>query len=538
MKITKYDKDARVSLKAGVAKLTKAVGSTMGGAGTPVIMDSIVNAPVISKDGVTVSEFFELQDPYEQMGVNLIQEVGRLTNTISGDGTSSATVLANAFLQNDGMIASERLFEVKMGMDKAMKETLAYLKSLVIPLDVTDTETIKNIATISAGGDEEIGDLIAKAYAHTGEDGQVLIQEGRGEASYLETISGYQIDKGYFSDLFVTNKKRGTVEFDSPYILITNLPLNSPEQMVAFLSVIPVNTPVVLIAPEASDPCILTLNTNVGKGLLQAVLIEAPEFGDKQNAILSDLAMMVGARFISVERGDAFKDVKLEDFGTCKTFVSSESSTIFIEGTATVTEVDEYTSNIAEGADKDFFKKRTGRLKGRLAKIFVGANSQLELRERVDRVEDAKNATRCAIEEGIVVGGGIALFRAAMSLEKKKRSLNSLIYGWGGEYMGYSLVREAIKAPLRQILFNLFRNNDDVNKVIEQLTDVYNEDDWGFNVRSLQFENLIDSGVIDPYKVTRTALETAYSVASTILDTDCVIAITANEKHESTNINF
>lgn len=525
MKVIKFGEEARTSLKAGVEKLANIVASTMGAAGRPVVLDHITNHPYITADGVTVSEEIELQDPFESLGCQVVKNVAREVNKEVGDGTTTSIVLANGFLKFDSLIGDNPPSLVKRGADKAIKEVVTKLKELAVPVEI-ETDYLRSVATISARGDAETGTLIADAFKFIGKDGQILVEEGKGEESSLEKITGYQIDKGFYTDFFINNTKRGVTEFANPYIFITNIPLNDMNTVINILSIaIQVdNRPLVIIAPSIEEPIQMALTKNIAQGIIQTVFVEAPEYGAKQDDILADLAFVVGAKMYTKERGDNLKNFSAKDFGTCKEFIANQNASIFVGNLTSNEEIAAYAESLPNMSDAEFNKKRTSRLMGRIAKLFVGAKSYVELREKRDRVEDAVGATRAALDGGVVPGGGTTLFYISNQLEAPENASKS-------EKAGYALVKSALQTPMLTIIRNLFGVDYKFEgKDAKDFIKISTQFGWGYDVSEMEFTDMMERGIIDPVKVTIAALEASYSVAITLILTNGTVAISPDEK--------
>lgn len=525
MKITKYKEEARELLKEGVQELTNAVASTLGGAGKGVIIDTLENNLFITSDGVTVAQHFELQHSFKSMGVNLMKQVTIQANANANDGTTTSAVLGNEFIQNDAMVKGHSSILVRKGMEKAISDVKAHLQANKHVVNIDD-DSLTHIATVSTRGDVELGKLIADAYRHIGKDGHIIVEEARGEESTLELINGVQMDKGYYLKTFINNTKRNVVEFENPLILLTDIPIQDPNQLMPMLThARDTERPIVIIAPEIEEKCLLTLTTNLVSGVVKCVFIEAPEFGDKQFDLLTDISKVVGCDVMSKERNDSLMVASSLSYGECASFIANESASVFINGVATKEEIDAYIETIPKPkkADDTFYKLRIGKLSGRVAKLKIGAPTYMELQEKRFRTEDAVGSTKHALMDGYIIGGGIPLFRASLDMLDTS-CVND------AERAGYNLVKESIKAPLRQILFNLYENNEDVVTVVTALEkEVY---DIGYNVTTMEYENFLESGILDPIKVTLSALDAAFSIASTVLNTNAIIAITGNEKEE------
>lgn len=522
MKIVEYGQEARERLKRGINELNRAVASTLGAAGRGVIIDDISGTPYITADGITVAEAFELEAPMEQVGVALVKSVCREANIV-GDGTTTATVLATEMLNNGDKASLLSPVLVKKGMQKALDDVLKFLNKH--KHKITSHSALTNIATISARGDKELGGLIAKAFKHIGKDGQIVVVEGRGEKSSVENINGYHIDKGFYSDAFVTNQSKYTTEFESPKIFVTDKAIRGSDEMMKLLEKLikdnegDVIRPMIIVASEIDEGALVILQSNVTKQVIKATFIEAPEFGDNQSRILEDLAFISGGKALLESSGISFSEIDSSYFGTVKKFISNRESSVFIDGEHTKDEIDTYSKNIETGNDKEFLKKRKSRLAGSLSKLTVGASSAIEMKEKRDRVEDAVNATKSALIEGYVVGGGIALFRAAQSLKIDGDCETE------AEKEGYNLIIKSVESPMKQILVNLF--GEDVEGLQTAISKIsYGEHNYGLDVKTLIYGDLITMGIIDPIMVTKSSLEAAFSVASTIISTNCIIAIT------------
>lgn len=533
MKIILYGEDARRRIKKGIKVIRDAVGSTMGAAGHPVVLQTHENIPFISADGITVSEAVDVeQDPVADVAIGLVKNACREANK-SGDGSSASMVLTYAIIEQDEVVKDYSHQLVRKGMELAKRDVIEYLNGHA--LSIENNEELIDIATISCRGDKEMGEILAKAYEHAGVEGAILLEEGRGTESSVEFITGYQLDKGFYSPIFKNNKKGDNVEYLNPKIIITDISLNEAKDLIKMLERVmqgDTSTPLVIVGSDISDLCLQVLETNVAQGNLVATFVEAPEFGDKQSLILEDLAFVTGATFFSSRKGNSLSDIQSNLLGAAQKFISTNSMSVFINAKTPVEEVNNYSESLNEGSDKEFHIKRKSRLAGRLSKVIVGAKSAVEMREKFDRCEDSKNSVRAALESGYVVGGGKALLKASSSLRAPK-------YITKAEQAGYNLVLKAIEAPARQILENLYGDEKEskfldliglgktkVDKIIQRLRE---SEYWeGYDVKNMEYVDMQEAGIIDPLKVIKSSLEAAFSVGSTILATNCVIAITGD----------
>lgn len=521
--------DARKRLKNGIAALTDAVASTMSASGSNVIIDTPENQAFVTGDGISVAEAFTLIQPIEEIGVAMAKHSCRQANYTSNDGTTAAMVLTNEFLQNDYIVENMLKPRYEKGMRKALNDVLDFLKDNTY--NITNHEELVNIATISARGDREMGQLIADAFKHTEKDGQIIVEESRDNKSSVEYITGYQIDKGYSHELYVNRIDKGLAEFENPYILITDIPIDDIKVIEKFLKIaLSNNRPIIIICPELSSVCEITLKNNVIQNVIKGAHVITPDFGFNQEMYMTDLAYLTGGKFISYQKGDKLIEAKIEDLGTCKKSLITKNFSVFIDFQRTNEEVSEYIeSSLLKSEDEDFNKRRISRLKGRLSKIKVGAKTPVEMREKRDRVDDACGATKSALEEGYVVGGGLALYRASMSLQNNLSNIPC-----EEERAGYKLVLKSIRKPLNQILDNLFKKKqsndilvwlklDEKSKIIKHIEK--GKFNTGYDVKDLELCDFISKGIIDPVKVIKSSLQAAFSVSITIMSTDVVIAV-------------
>jgi chaperonin GroEL len=520
-KIIVYKKEARDELKAGVKMLCDIVGSTLGAAGRGVIIDDLINDPFITADGVTVAQHVDTDATIPKIGIALVKNVANNTNFVAGDGTTTSIVLANSMLQLDKFAENKSPVLLKKGIERAITDIYKHLDKKT--KKVSEYKDICNIATISARGDSDMGKLIADAYDHSGLKGQIIVEDGRKEYDSIEYITGYNLDAGWEHEAYCNNRKRMVSEYEEPLVYVTDFKLYEVSDVVAAMQqAADTKKPLVIIASEISEAVKKVVIQNIVLGNLSCTMIEAPEVGDRQSAILSDLAFYTGATYLSTEHTMSPKDFKPSHLGTCKKFISNKQSSVFLNDSIKKEDVEEYIKTLtAVTEDKHFEEKRIYRLHGRIAKILVWATTNVELREKRDRVEDAINATRAALEEGYVAGGGIAL------LDCHKKLKGKIPFKEGtDEYFGYKLIIEAITAPVKQMLHNLYDNKE---KELSAYTQIYEKNyPIGFDLKNQKFVNMYKAGIIDPIKVTKTALKSSTSVLTTILNTNGVIGITGD----------
>lgn len=521
-----FDAEAREKLKKGVDTLANAVKVTLGPKGKNVILDKKFGAPAITKDGVTVAKDIELKDAIENMGAQLVKEVASKTADSAGDGTTTATVLAQAIF-NAGIknvAAGANPMDLKRGVDKAVIHIVSNLKKQ--SKAISNNDEIKQIATISANNDLEIGEMIANAMAKVGKDGVITVEEAKGTSDEVKTVEGMQFDRGYLSPYFVTNTESMEAEMDRPYILIYDKKVSSMKELLPVLEqVAQTGKPLVIIAEEVEGEALATLVVNKIRGALKVAAVKAPGFGDRRKAMLEDIAILTGGTVISEEQGYKLENATLEYLGTAQKVVIDKDNTTVIDGdgekaniVARINEIKDQIEKTTSDYDKEKLQERLAKLSGGVAVLYIGAATEVEMKEKKDRVDDALHATRAAIAEGIVAGGGVALIRAGADLDKVDTRNED-------EKTGVDIIRRAIEAPLRTIVSNAgLEASVIVNKVKE------GKDDFGYNAREDRFENLIKIGVIDPAKVTRLALENAASISGLLLTTEAVIA---EEKEES-----
>jgi chaperonin GroEL len=520
-KQVKYNVEARDALKRGVDILANAVKVTLGPKGRNVIIDKKFGSPAITKDGVTVAKEIELKDPIENMGAQMVKEVASKTADIAGDGTTTATVLAQAIVTAGikNVAAGANPMDLKRGIDKAVTAIVENLKQQSQTVG-EDNNKIKQVASISANNDEVIGALIAEAMGKVGKDGVITVEEAKGTETEVKTVEGMQFDRGYLSPYFVTNADKMEAELESPYILIYDKKISNMKELLPVLEKqVQTGKPLLIIAEDLDGEALATLVVNKIRGSLKVVAVKAPGFGDRRKAMLEDIAILTGGTVISEERGYKLENADLSYLGTAEKVVVDKDNTTIINGSGESEEIKSRVNQIkaqiettTSDYDKEKLQERLAKLAGGVAVLYVGAASEVEMKEKKDRVDDALHATRAAVEEGIVAGGGVAFIRAIESLEGMK-GIND------DETTGIAIVKRAVEEPLRQICENAGIEGSIVVQKVKEGTG-----DFGYNARTDVYENLIAAGVIDPTKVGRVALENAASIAAMLLTTECVLA--------------
>ena len=515
-----YNTEAREALKRGVDQLADAVKVTLGPKGRNVIIDKKYGAPHITKDGVTVAKEIELKDAAENLGAQLVKEVASKTGDQAGDGTTTATVLAQAIvgvgLKN--VTAGANPLDLKRGIDKAVAAVVAEIKKNAVVVG-NDFDKIEQVATVSANNDAEIGKLIADAMRKVSKDGVITIGEAKGMDTTIDVVQGMQFDRGYISPYFVTNTEEMLVEMDKPYILIYDKKISNRKELLPVLEpAVQSGRPLLIIAEDVDSEALTALVVNRLRAQLKICAVKAPGFGDRRKEMLEDIAILTGGTVISEEKGIKLDQATMEMLGTAETITVSKDNTTIVNGAgnkdAIAARVGQIKAQIAATKstyDKEKLQERLAKLAGGVAQLNVGAASEVEMKEKKDRVDDALSATRAAIEEGIVPGGGVMYIRAQAALESLK-GVNE------DEQTGIEIVRRAIEEPLRQIVANA---GEEGAVVVDKVR--AGKDDFGYNARTDQYENLFEAGVVDPAKVTRVALENAASVAGMFLTTECVI---------------
>lgn len=514
-----FEADAREKLRKGIDALANAVKVTLGPKGRNVILDKKYGSPAITKDGVTVAKDIELKDPIENMGAQLLKEVASKTADMAGDGTTTATVLAQAIftagLKN--VAAGANPMDLKRGIDKAVEAVVEHLKKQ--SKEIKGEKEIAQVATISANNDEEIGNLIAEAMKKVGKDGVITIEEAKGTSNELKVVEGMQFDRGYLSPYFVTNPEKMQVELDKPYLLITEKKISSMKEILPVLEqVAQAGRPLLIIAEDVEGDALATLVVNRLRGTLKVCAVKAPGFGDRRKAMLQDIAILTGGEVISEERGFTLENAGMYLGEAARVIVDKDNTTI-VDGKgkkeavkARINEIKAQIETTTSDYDREKLQERLAKLSGGVAILYVGAPTETAMKEKKDRMDDALHATRAAIAEGIVPGGGVALVRAIEALDSVKVDNED-------QRTGVNIIRQALEAPLRTIVANAgLESSVILNKVKE------GKKDFGFNARTNEFENMFEAGIIDPTKVTRLALENAASIAGLLLTTECVVA--------------
>ena len=514
----KFDADARQKILAGVEKLSSAVTSTLGPSGRNVILDKKFGSPQITKDGVTVAKEIELPDPFENMGAQMVKEVASKTNDVAGDGTTTATLLAEAIYREGlkNLTAGANAMALKNGIDKA---TAAVTESIAKQAKkVKSADEIAQVATISANGDTEIGKMISDAMDKVGKEGTITVEEAKTLESTLDVVEGMQFDKGYLSPYFVTSPESMECELENPFILLFEKKITNLQDMLPLLqNVAKSGRPLMIIAEDVEGEALATLVVNKLRGTFQVCAVKAPGFGDRRKAILEDIAILTGGRLISEDIGVKLESVQLTDLGRAKKVVVDKDNTTIVEGLgksadikARVELIKKQIEETTSDYDREKLQERLAKLAGGVALIKVGAATEAAMKEKKDRVDDALHATRAAVEEGIVPGGGVAYLRAQKAIEALKLE--------GDEKVGASIICRAIEAPLRKLVNNAGQEAALVIANVKKATGTN-----GYNVRTGEYCDLLKAGVVDPAKVTRSALQNAASIAGLLLTTDCMV---------------
>ncbi len=516
-----FDIDARNKMKKGVDTLANAVKVTLGPKGRNVVIEKKFGAPQVTKDGVTVAKEIELEDLIENMGAQMVKEVASKTADIAGDGTTTATVLAQAIISEGlkNVAAGANPMDLKRGIDKAVEKVVDSLKAQSQTVG-NDTKKIEQVATISANSDGEIGKLIATAMAKVGKEGVITVEEAKGTDTTVDVVEGMQFDRGYISPYFVTNSEKMEAELQSPYILIYDKKISAMKDILHILEkVAQSGRPLVIIAEDLEGEALATLVVNKLRGTLKVAAVKAPGFGDRRKEMLTDIAILTAGTVISEEQGFKLENADLSYLGQAASITIDKDNTTIVGGkgkkadiTARVNQIKAQIENTTSDYDREKLQERLAKLSGGVAVLYVGAATEVEMKEKKDRVDDALHATRAAVEEGIVPGGGVAYIRAVESLDKLKGANED-------EATGIQIVKRAIEEPLRQIVSN---SGIEGSIVVQKIKE--GKGDFGFNARTEVYENLLKAGVIDPTKVSRVALENAASIAAMLLTTECVIA--------------
>ena len=516
----KFDVDARDGLKRGVDALANAVKVTLGPKGRNVIISKSFGAPQVTKDGVSVAKEIELEDALENMGAQMVKEVASKTNDLAGDGTTTATVLAQAIVKEGlkNVAAGANPMDLKRGIDKAVEAVTKELEKQAKQVG-NSSEKIKQVASISANNDDTIGDLIAKAFGKVGKEGVITVEEAKGTDTYVDVVEGMQFDRGYLSPYFVTDADKMIAELDNPYILLFDKKISNLQEILPILEpVAQSGRPLLIVAEDVEGQALATLVVNKLRGGLKIAAVKAPGFGDRRKAMLEDIAILTGGTVISEERGFSLENATLDMLGTAETITIDKDNTTIVNGSGNSSDIKARVSQIkaqiettTSDYDKEKLQERLAKLAGGVAVLYVGAASEVEMKEKKDSVDDALHATRAAVEEGIVAGGGVALVRAKAVLDKlTTENLD--------EVTGIQIVARAIESPLRTIVENAGGEGSVVvAKVLE------GKKDFGYDAKNEAYVDMLKAGIIDPKKVTRIALENAASVAGMILTTECAL---------------
>ena len=515
-----FDIEARDRLKKGVDQLANAVKVTLGPKGRNVIIDKKFGPPSVTKDGVSVAKEIELEDAVENMGAQMIKEVASKTADDAGDGTTTATILAQAIVTAGlkNVAAGANPMDLKRGIDKGVSSIVADLQKISKKVG-SDFDKIEQVATISANNDKEIGKIIAKAMEKVGKEGVITVEEAKGTETYPDVVEGMQFDRGYLSPYFVTNTEKMEADLESPYVLLCDKKISNMKELLPVLEATAQSgKPLLIIAEDIDGEALTTLVVNKIRGSLKVAAVKAPGFGDRRKAMLEDIAILTGGTLISEERGYSIEGATLADLGNAEKIVIDKDNTTIVNGAgkkddikARVGQIKAQIETTTSDYDKEKLQERLAKLSGGVAVIYVGAASEVEMKEKKDRVDDALHATRAAVEEGIIPGGGVAFIRALKSIAKLEGENDD-------ETTGIAIVRRAIEEPLRQIVEN---TGNEGSVVVQKIKDGKN--DFGYNARKETYENLLEAGVIDPTKVARVALENAASIAGMLLTTECVI---------------
>lgn len=524
----KFDIDAREGLKRGVDALANAVKVTLGPRGRNVIISKSFGSPQVTKDGVTVAKEIELEDALENMGAQMVKEVASKTNDLAGDGTTTATVLAQAIVKEGlkNVASGANPMDLKRGIDKAVAKIVEHLAKQAKEVG-SSSEKIKQVASISANNDDTIGELIAQAFEKVGKEGVITVEEAKGTDTYVDVVEGMQFDRGYLSPYFVTDSEKMVAELDHPYILLYDKKISTMKDLLPVLEpVAQSGKPLLIIAEDIDGEALATLVVNKLRGTLRIAAVKAPGFGDRRKAMLEDIAILTGGTVIAEERGFTLENATIDMLGTAERVSIDKDNTTIVNGAgksdnikARVAQIKAQIENTSSDYDREKLQERLAKLSGGVAVLYIGAASEVEMKEKKDRVDDALHATRAAVEEGIVAGGGIALIRAKNVLGKLK-PLNA------DEETGIKIILKALEAPLRTIVENAgVEGSVIVARVLEASRDAY-----GYNAKTGTYTDMFKAGIIDPKKVTRVALENAASVAGMILTTECALVDIKDDK--------
>ncbi|QNF35247.1 chaperonin GroEL [Adhaeribacter swui] len=515
-----FDTDARNKIKVGVDKLANAVKVTLGPKGRNVVIDKKFGAPAITKDGVTVAKEIELKDAIENMGAQLVKEVASKTADQAGDGTTTATVLAQAIYTagSKNVAAGANPMDLKRGIERAVTAVVENLRTQSKKIE--NSSEIAQVGTISANNDSEIGKMIADAMDKVGKDGVITVEEAKGTETEVKTVEGMQFDRGYLSPYFVTNPEKMEADLDNAFILIYDKKVSTMKELLPVLEqVVQTGKPLVIIAEDVDGEALATLVVNKLRGSLKIAAVKAPGFGDRRKAMLEDIAVLTGGQVISEERGFKLENATLDYLGQAEKIIIDKDNTTIVNGkgekadiTGRIAQIKAQMETTTSDYDREKLQERLAKLSGGVAILYIGASTEVEMKEKKDRVDDALHATRAAVEEGVVAGGGVALVRAIEALKDVQVENDD-------QLTGVNIIRTSLEAPLRTIVSNA---GGEGSVIIQKVRE--GKDDFGYNAREDKFENLFAAGIIDPTKVTRLALENAASIAGLLLTTDCVIS--------------
>ncbi len=520
-KTIRFDSDARDALKKGVDALANAVKVTLGPKGRNVVIEKKFGSPSVTKDGVSVAKEIELRDPIENMGAQMVKEVASKTSDAAGDGTTTATVLAQAIITAGmkNVAAGANPMDLKRGIDKAVKAVVAHLSSISTPVG-DDFSKVEQVASISANNDNEIGKLIAEAMKKVGKEGVITVEEAKGTDTYSEVVEGMQFDRGYLSPYFVTNADKMQTELENPFILIYDKKISNMKELLPTLEkTLQTGRPLLIIAEDVEGEALATLVVNKIRGTIKIAAVKAPGFGDRRKAMLEDIAVLTGGTVISEERGYKLDNTELDSLGQAASVSIDKDNTTIVGGngnrediTSRINQIKVQIENTTSDYDREKLQERLAKLAGGVAVLYIGAASEVEMKEKKDRVDDALHATRAAVEEGIIPGGGVGYIRAVTALDGIETENED-------QKTGVNIVRRALEEPLRQIIANC---GGEASIIVNKIRE--GEGNYGYNARTEEYENLYEAGVIDPTKVSRVALENAASVAGMLLTTECVLA--------------
>jgi chaperonin GroEL len=523
-----FGADAREHMARGAAILAQAVQATLGPKGRNVLIHKSFGAPAMTKDGVSVAKEIELEDHFENMGAQMVKEVASHTSDIAGDGTTTATVLAESIFSEGlkAVAADMNPMDLKRGIDKAVEATVEELKTLSMPCKTT--KAIEQVGTVSANGDEDIGRIIAEAMEEVGHEGVITVEEGSGLANEMEIVEGLQFDRGYLSPYFITNQEELRAELDEPYILLFDKKISNIRDLLPLLEEISKSgKPLLVIAEDVEGEALATMVVNHIRGVFKCLAVKAPGFGDRRKEMLQDIAIVTGSTVISEETGLTLEKATLEQLGTAKKIVADKDDTTIIDGAGDaqaiegrIRQLKKRTEATTSDYDKEKLQERVAKLSGGVAVLKVGATTEIEMKEKKDRVEDAMNATRAAVEEGVVPGGGVALIRVQQRLREKALEVAN-----ADQKMGIKIVLKALEQPFRGIVANAGEDSSDVLSEVRK-----GETNYGYNAQTEQYGDLVELGIIDPTKVVRVALQNAASVAGLMITTEAIIAPIPEEK--------